>query len=102
MIPDSGRSPEKGTETYPSIFVWRSPWTAEPGRLQFTGRKESDRTEQLTLSLFSNAYISHPSANHFRIIFLRRRAQNMEITYSLAPLELQCPFIYLLIHSSDM
>ena len=30
---------------------WRIPWTEEPGRLQFMGCKESDMTEQLTLSL---------------------------------------------------
>ena len=91
---------EKGMVTYPSIFVWRSPWTVEPSGLQLIGCKESHRTEQLSLS--SSTYISHPSANHFRTIFLRRRAQNMGITSSLAPLELPCPFIYLLIHSSNM
>ena len=34
-----------------SILAWRIPWTEEPGGLQSMGRKESDLTEQLTLSL---------------------------------------------------
>ena len=28
---------EKGTVTHSSVFVWRIPWTEEPGRLQSTG-----------------------------------------------------------------
>ena len=40
--------PEKGTATHSSILTWRIPWTEEPGELQSMGRKESDRTEQLT------------------------------------------------------
>ena len=36
---------EKETATYSSILAWRSPWTAEPGRLH-EGHKESDMTEQ--------------------------------------------------------
>ena len=38
---------EKGMATHSSILAWRIPWTEEPW-----GRKESDTTEQLTLSLF--------------------------------------------------
>ena len=38
---------EKGMATHSSIFTWRISWTEEPW-----GRKESDTTEQLTLSLF--------------------------------------------------
>ena len=37
---------EKGMATHSSILTWRLPWTEEPW-----GRKESDTTEQLTLSL---------------------------------------------------
>ena len=33
-----------------SILAWRISWTEEPGRLQPMGYKESDMTEQLTLS----------------------------------------------------
>ena len=33
--------------THSSILAWRIPWTEELGGLQSTGRKESDRTEQL-------------------------------------------------------
>ena len=28
---------EKGMATHPSILAWRSPWTEEPGGLQFIG-----------------------------------------------------------------
>ena len=34
-----------------SILAWRIPWTEEPRGLQSMGCKESDMTEQLTLSL---------------------------------------------------
>ena len=37
---------EKGMATHSSIFVWRIPWTGEPGRLQSMESKESDMTEQ--------------------------------------------------------
>ena len=36
LIPESGKSLEKGMATYSSIFTWRIPWTEEPGRLQST------------------------------------------------------------------
>ena len=38
---------EKEMATHSSILAWRIPWTEELGRLQSTGRKESDTTEQL-------------------------------------------------------
>ena len=38
---------EKEMATHSSILAWRVPWTEEPGRLQFTGRKDSDTTEWL-------------------------------------------------------
>ena len=37
---------EKGMATHSSVPVWRIPWAEEPW-----GRKESDMTERLTLSL---------------------------------------------------
>ena len=43
---------EKGTATHSTILAWRIPWTEEPGRLYSPrGHKESDTTEQLSLSL---------------------------------------------------
>ena len=33
---------------HPSRLAWRIPWTEEPGRLQSTGRRESDRTKRLS------------------------------------------------------
>ena len=38
--------------THSTILAWKIPWTEEPGRLQSVSRKESDTTEQLTLSYF--------------------------------------------------
>ena len=31
-------------------LAWKIPWTEEPGRLQSIGHKESDTTEQLSMS----------------------------------------------------
>ena len=39
--------------THSSILAWIIPWTEEPGGYSPWGRKESDTTEQLTLSLFT-------------------------------------------------
>ena len=36
---------EEDMVTYSSILAWRIPWTEEPGRLQSSGLKESDRTK---------------------------------------------------------
>ena len=30
---------------HPSILAWRIPWTEDPGGLQSTGHKKSDKTE---------------------------------------------------------
>ena len=35
---------EKGMATHSSVLAWRIPWTEEPGSLQSTGSKESDKT----------------------------------------------------------
>ena len=45
-IPGQGRSPGEEMATQSSILAWEIPWTEEPGGLQSTGRKESDRTER--------------------------------------------------------
>ena len=48
--------------THSSILAWRIPWTEEPGGLHTVSpwdRKESDRTERLTLSF------SHYRGCHF-------------------------------------
>ena len=37
---------------YFSILAWRILWTEEPGGLESLSSKESDTTEQLTLSYF--------------------------------------------------
>ena len=38
---------EKEMATHSRLFVWRIPWTEEPGRLQSMGLEESDTTQQL-------------------------------------------------------
>ena len=40
---------EKGMATHSSVLAWRIPWTEEPGYSPW-GHKQSDMTEQLTLS----------------------------------------------------
>ena len=37
LTPGSGRSPGGGNGTHSNILAWKSPWTEEPGRLQFIG-----------------------------------------------------------------
>ena len=39
---------EEGKATLPVPLPGESPWTEEPGRLQSTGRKESDMTKRLS------------------------------------------------------
>ena len=49
----------KGKATHSSILAWRIPWTVES-----TSRKESDTTEQLSLSLYG--ILTHPpQEKHF-------------------------------------
>ena len=42
--------------THSSILAWRIPWTEEPDGLQSMACKESDMTEQLTLSTFQTEH----------------------------------------------
>ena len=48
---------EKGMATHSNIFAWRIPWTEEPAGYSLWGRKESDMTEWLTLSLHFHIYM---------------------------------------------
>ena len=45
-----------------STLAWKIPWAEEPGRLQFTGRKELDTTERLHFH-FSLTYIGEGNGN---------------------------------------
>ena len=47
-----GRAPAEEKATHSSVLTWRTPWTEEPDRPESLGRKESDKTEQLSLLLF--------------------------------------------------
>ena len=42
---DWGDPLEKEKATHSSILAWESPWTEEPGGLQFLGLQEPDTTE---------------------------------------------------------
>ena len=45
---------EKGMAPHSRILAWRIPRTEEPGRLQSMWSQESDATEQLTHTQFTN------------------------------------------------
>ena len=60
---------EKGKATHSSILAWRIPWTVES-----TSRKESDTTEQLSLSLYG--ILTHPpQEKHFAEYYKMLRFQ---------------------------
>ena len=40
---------EKEMATHSSTLAWETPWTEEPGRLQYGITKESDTTEELSM-----------------------------------------------------
>ena len=48
--------PQKEMAAYSSILAWRIPWTEDHCGLQSMGLQESDRTEQITLSVHSDHY----------------------------------------------
>ena len=54
--------------THSSILAWRIPWTEEPGEPQ---SKESDVTEQLTLSLFTFYALEKEMATHSSVLTWR-------------------------------
>ena len=55
---------EKGMATHSTILVWRVPWTGNLAGYSPWAHKESDTTEQLTLSFFHSGPSddSHPPA----------------------------------------
>ena len=58
-IPGLGRSPGEGKGYHSSTLAWRIPWTVYSPRV----RKESNTTEQLSLSLFSMLYEGFPGGS---------------------------------------
>ena len=57
---------EEGMATHSRIHAWRMSWTEEPGRSSPQGHKESDITEQLTLSQMStHSTRQRVDARHF-------------------------------------
>ena len=67
---------EKGMATHSIILAWRIPWTEGPDRLQSMGHKEMDKTERLTLSLFSPRFVTTflPRSKHLSISWLQSLA----------------------------
>ena len=63
---------EKGMATHSSILAWKIPWTEEPGGLYSSwSHKESDSTEQLTLSVFIiKIFIQRENNFHGRFPFI--------------------------------
>ena len=59
----------KGMATHSSILAWEIPWTEEPDSYSLWGCKESDRTEQLILSLFF-PLICEPRNGILSLVFL--------------------------------
>ena len=59
---------EKEMATHSSILIWKIPWSEEPDRLQFMGRKESDLTKllQFHFSLFIQSLCLFPSVSALR------------------------------------
>ena len=45
---------QKGVATHSSVLAWRSPWTEKPDGLQSMGSKESDTTERLTVTDYTD------------------------------------------------
>ena len=50
LIPGSEDPLREEMATYSSILAWKIPWTENPGGLQSMGHKESDTTEQISVS----------------------------------------------------
>ena len=44
---------EEGMTTHSSNFAWRTPWTGEPGGLQFRVAKSGTRLKQLSIHAHS-------------------------------------------------
>ena len=51
--------------THSSILAWKIPWTKEPGKLQFTGLKESDLATKPPPTQVSRLMTSGKSFDHF-------------------------------------
>ena len=51
MACQKGIGVKKAMATHSSILVWRIPWTEEPVGYSPRGCKESDMTEQLSISM---------------------------------------------------
>ena len=59
--------------THSSIFAWRIPWTEETSGSSSWGHKESEMTEQLTLSLFCG----HKTHNLVHLCYLPMRGDSV-------------------------
>ena len=67
-----------------SILVWKTPWTEEPGQLQFMGSQRADTTEGLTLSL------------HFLVVYILQiwhLGSRDHFFFQQDTILLQCPLV---------
>ena len=85
----------KGMATPSSIFVWRIPWTEEPGGYSSWGHKESDRTEWLHFHFqYRMISPSHDPSSHLQRAFLPHMS-----THRLR--ELGCGYLWAILSQSQ-
>ena len=83
---------EKRIRTHLTILAWRILWTEEPSRLCPQGYKESDTTEQLTLSLFIfKTYLYLPP------LYLNKQILSTILTGELTNMLLRAKIVLLII-----
>ena len=72
---------QEGMASHSSILVWRTPWTEEPGGLQFMGSQESDTTERLS------------TAQHYICRYSSVVKSCLALLWSMKPAGLLCPWV---------
>ena len=86
LIPGQEDPLEKGMATHSSILARRIPRTEEPGRLQSTAFKESDKTERFSLSRNQDAIYTF----YFSLYPSNKVARNIYIFWGKAKHNLPC------------
>ena len=77
--PCIGKIPwRKQWQLTPILFVWRIPWTEEPGELQSMGSQESDTTKQLTHSHTKFNYSQSDFQNEYAKMMFKQIFGNTE------------------------
>ena len=81
-IPGLGRSLEKDMITHSSILAWRSPWTEEPGRLQYMGLHRvghSWATKTFTFTLYTHTHTHTYMCIHYIYLFICKDVYNIYV-----------------------